>query len=100
MAASEQQGAHTPRGDGPEPSTWKGILPIGFAAGIVLILVGVVLNWIVFGIGCALAVVFGFLWIWDARHERGQAVPAVDAEPGEEGDEPSERFGDPRCRGA
>ena len=47
MAASEQQGAHTPRGDGPEPSTWKGILPIGFAAGIVLILVGVVLNWIV-----------------------------------------------------
>jgi Rieske Fe-S protein len=93
VAASEQQGPHTPRGDGPEPSTWKSILPIGFAAGIVLILVGVVLNWIVFGIGVALAVVFGFLWIWDARGQRRPAAPAVELEPGEEGEEEPERFG-------
>jgi Rieske Fe-S protein len=92
VAASEDQGPHTPRDDGPERSATTSIAGIGFAAGIVLILVGVVLNWIVFGIGIALTVVFGFVWAWEARHERRPA-PSLDVPPDETGEEEPERFG-------
>jgi quinol---cytochrome c reductase iron-sulfur subunit, bacillus type len=45
----------------PPPSLW----PVGFALGVVCLLVGVVVSWIVAGVGAGIAVVFGFLWIRD-----------------------------------
>ena len=95
----------------PAPSVW----PIGFAIGIAILLVGLIVNPLILTpIGGILAVVFGFLWARDASREmRGEHVvveperrdvvtaPAVDAGPPTEGDamphpEPGERF--PRSR--
>lgn len=42
------------------------IFPAGFAFGVALLLIGLVLNWWIVAIGAALAVVFGFLWVRDA----------------------------------
>jgi menaquinol-cytochrome c reductase iron-sulfur subunit len=98
----------------PPPSVW----PIGFAIGIVVVLVGLVINpEVISSIGGAITIVFGFLWIRDATVEyRGQPIhvepetrelrpagvgdaPALPAQEG--GDampppEPGERF--PRSR--
>ena len=49
----------------PDPS----YLPVLTAFGIALALVGVVINWIITGIGGAIALVAIFLWIRDAREE-------------------------------
>jgi len=56
----------------PPPSLW----PIGFAVGIVVILVGLVINpELISVIGAIIATVFGFLWARDATAElRGQAI--------------------------
>ena len=56
----------------PAPSLW----PIGFAIGIVVLLVGLIINPILVStIGAAIAVVFGFLWARDATAElRGEPV--------------------------
>jgi quinol---cytochrome c reductase iron-sulfur subunit, bacillus type len=45
----------------PRPSLW----PIGFAIGIVSVLVGLIVSWIVAAVGAVIAVVFGFLWARD-----------------------------------
>jgi menaquinol-cytochrome c reductase iron-sulfur subunit len=45
----------------PAPSLW----PIGFAIGVVCLLVGFVISWWGVVIGAVLAVVFGFLWAYD-----------------------------------
>jgi Rieske Fe-S protein len=45
----------------PPPSLW----PIGFAVGVVCLLVGFVVSWWGVAIGGALVVVFGFLWAYD-----------------------------------
>ncbi len=45
----------------PPPSLW----PIGFAIGVVCILVGLVVNWPAAAVGVVLTVVFGFLWVRD-----------------------------------
>jgi menaquinol-cytochrome c reductase iron-sulfur subunit len=45
----------------PPPSLW----PIGFAIGVVCILVGLIVSWPAVAVGAALAVIFGFLWIRD-----------------------------------
>jgi menaquinol-cytochrome c reductase iron-sulfur subunit len=45
----------------PPPSLW----PIGFAIGIVCILVGLIVSWPAAGVGAVVTVVFGFLWIRD-----------------------------------
>jgi menaquinol-cytochrome c reductase iron-sulfur subunit len=45
----------------PPPSLW----PVGFAVGIVCLLVGLVVSWPVAAVGAALALVFGFLWARD-----------------------------------
>jgi Rieske Fe-S protein len=57
------------------------LYPIGFAIGIVVILVGLVIDPVLISsIGAAIAIVFGFLWARDATAElRGQPV-AVEAE--------------------
>src|SRR5690349_13865818 len=57
----------------PKPTVW----PIGFAIGIAVVLVGLIVNplWIA-TIGGAIAVVFGFLWARDATADlRGHAAP-------------------------
>jgi Rieske Fe-S protein len=61
----------------PKPTVW----PIGFAIGIAVVLVGLIVNplWIA-TIGGAIAVAFGFLWARDATSDlRGHAV-AVEPE--------------------
>jgi len=52
------------------------LYPIGFAIGIVVVLVGLVINPILISsIGAAIAIVFGFLWARDATAElRGEPV--------------------------
>jgi quinol---cytochrome c reductase iron-sulfur subunit, bacillus type len=54
----------------PPPSLW----PVGFAVGIVCLLVGLVVSWPAAAVGAALALVFGFLWARDAA-TGGHAVP-------------------------
>jgi Rieske Fe-S protein len=96
----------------PGPSLY----PIGFAAGIVCILVGLIVNpLVVASIGGAIAIVFGFLWARDAtmeyrgvpeqiEPERREVPPTAEAAPiradvGEAAmpePEPGERF--PRSR--
>src|SRR5262249_42408020 len=45
----------------PPPSLW----PIGFAIGVVCILVGLIVSWPAVAVGAGLAVIFGFLWVRD-----------------------------------
>ena len=45
----------------PGPSLW----PVGFAVGIVVLLVGLIISWFITGIGALIALVFGFLWVRD-----------------------------------
>ncbi|HZT95052.1 MAG TPA: hypothetical protein VE985_11310 [Gaiellaceae bacterium] len=56
----------------PPPTFW----PIGFAIGIVVVLVGLVINpELISSIGAVIAIVFGFLWARDATAElRGQTL--------------------------
>jgi menaquinol-cytochrome c reductase iron-sulfur subunit len=91
----------------PPPSLW----PVGFAIGIVCILVGLIISWPAVAVGAALTLLFGFLWVRDATSSyrrvdvgtteaRGGAESATDAAPipaheGEAampGPEPGERF--------
>jgi Rieske Fe-S protein len=97
-----------PRGDDqrhlPPPSLW----PVGFAVGIVCLLVGLIVSWPVAAIGGAIAVVFGFLWARDvvtghrepaeqttpeaAERAQASAVPASVDGAGMAEPEPAERF--------
>jgi menaquinol-cytochrome c reductase iron-sulfur subunit len=61
----------------PGPSLW----PVGFAVGIVCLLVGLIVSWYVAAVGAGLALIFGFLWARDV---------ATDGAPPEP--EPAERF--------
>lgn len=54
----------------PPPSLW----PVGFAVGIVCLLVGLVVSWPAAAVGAALALVFGFLWARDVA-TGGHAAP-------------------------
>ena len=45
----------------PGPSLW----PVGFAVGIVVLLVGLIVSWSIAALGAILALVFGFLWVRD-----------------------------------
>ena len=80
----------------PPPSLW----PVGFAVGIVCLLVGLVVSWPVAAVGAALALVFGFLWARDVatggpghpagRRRRDEAAP--DAPSDGRSPQPGERF--------
>ena len=90
----------------PQPSLW----PVGFAVGIVCLLVGLVVSWWVAAVGAVLALVFGFLWIREVATGRSpvpgpapdEPAPSAPAVPASEGEaampqpEPGERF--PRSR--
>ena len=56
----------------PAPSLW----PIGFAIGVVCLLVGFVVSWWGVAIGAALAVVFGFLWVYDLTRDMREPAHA------------------------
>jgi len=45
----------------PGPSLW----PVGFAVGVVVVLVGLIVSWLITGIGALIALAFGFLWVRD-----------------------------------
>jgi Rieske Fe-S protein len=45
----------------PGPSLW----PVGFAVGVVVLLVGLIISWWIAAIGALLALVFAFLWVRD-----------------------------------
>ena len=45
----------------PGPSLW----PVGFAVGVVVLLVGLIVSWYIAALGAILALVFGFLWVRD-----------------------------------
>jgi Rieske Fe-S protein len=45
----------------PGPSLW----PVGFAVGVVVLLIGLIVSWWIAGLGAILALVFGFLWVRD-----------------------------------
>jgi menaquinol-cytochrome c reductase iron-sulfur subunit len=89
----------------PPPSLW----PVGFAVGVVCLLVGLVISWPVAAVGGAIALVSGFLWARDVTGHSEVATPpdepvTVDdgALPADQGQaampepEPGERF--PRSR--
>jgi Rieske Fe-S protein len=61
----------------PPPSLW----PVGFALGVVCLLVGVVVSWVVAAIGAAIAVVFAFLWIREVAAGQADVPPASAPEP-------------------
>jgi Rieske Fe-S protein len=68
---------------GPPPSLW----PVGFAVGIVCILVGLIVSWPVVAVGAALTLVFGFLWIREVS--RGRSTVPERVEPAEGPSEPA-----------
>jgi menaquinol-cytochrome c reductase iron-sulfur subunit len=45
----------------PGPSLW----PVGFAVGVVVLLVGLITSWWIVGIGALVALAFAFLWVRD-----------------------------------
>jgi Rieske Fe-S protein len=72
-----------PRGDEqrhlPPPSLW----PVGFAVGVVCLLVGLVVSWPAAAVGGALVAVFGFLWARDVvTGGRALAAPSTAPETG------------------
>ncbi len=92
----------------PSPTLW----PVGFAVGIVCVLVGLIVSWPAVAIGGAIALVFGGLWVRDLSSEMraaqlppppppaaaptGPAPPATAGPAGAPLPAPGERF--PRSR--
>jgi menaquinol-cytochrome c reductase iron-sulfur subunit len=83
----------------PEHLPTPTILPFAFAAGIALVLIGLIINWWLAVAGGVLALVFGFAWIRAVTKEVREAPePEPEAEPvselaaEEEGPEQPERF--------
>jgi menaquinol-cytochrome c reductase iron-sulfur subunit len=94
-----------PRDDRPQlpsPSLW----PVGFAVGIVCLLVGLIVSWEVAAVGAGLALIFGFLWAREVATGRpqvpgpppaepppdGAPIPAQEGGPAMPPPEPGERF--------
>jgi Rieske Fe-S protein len=71
----EPHGEETPHV--PPPTLW----PVGFAIGIAVLLVGLIVNplWVA-PVGAAIAIVFGFLWIRDLTRGVREPPPAVEPE--------------------
>lgn len=101
--ADDDQGNEpaAPEGDGehhlPRPTIW----PFLFAGGVALLLVGVALNWVIFGIGAGIAVLAGAIWAWDQTRSHREVEEIQEEEQTrqtalekalEEGEEP-ERYG-------
>ena len=62
----------------PSPTIW----PFAFAAGIALVLVGLIVSWALVAVGAGIAVVFGCLWVREATREvRGAPPPEPTSKP-------------------
>jgi Rieske Fe-S protein len=83
----------------PGPSLW----PAGFAVGVVVLLVGLVISWWVAGLGALVALAFAFLWVRDltagtALTHAPEVAPETGGPPATEPaaavvhDEPEERY--------
>jgi Rieske Fe-S protein len=84
----------------PGPSLW----PVGFAVGVVVLLVGLVISWWVAGIGALIALAFAYLWVRDltagtALAQAPEVAPETGGPPAAEAapaaaarDEPEERY--------
>jgi menaquinol-cytochrome c reductase iron-sulfur subunit len=73
------------------PSLW----PIGLAVGVVCLLVGLIVSWVVVAVGAALFAIFGFLWARDvaAGHRRPTAAAEkAETEAPAEDEEPQKRY--------
>jgi Rieske Fe-S protein len=72
----EQESAHD-EAHVPSPTLW----PLGFAIGIVVVLVGLIIDpEKISTVGAVIAIVFGFLWARDATAEMRGHAPAVEPE--------------------
>ena len=56
---------HEAKPHSPSPTIW----PAGFAAGVALVLIGLVVSWPVVAVGAGVAVVFGYLWVREVTRE-------------------------------
>src|SRR5581483_11737692 len=86
----------------PGPSLW----PVGFAVGIVVLLIGLIVSWWVAGIGAAVALGFAFMWVRDLtagtalthvpavppESPTGAAIPAPRGGPAMPPSEPGDRY--------
>jgi Rieske Fe-S protein len=86
----------------PGPSLW----PVGFAVGVVVLLVGLIISWWIAGLGAVVALAFAFLWVRDLtagtalahtpdvppESATGPALPADRGEPAMPPAEPEERY--------
>src|SRR3954465_12066974 len=45
----------------PGPSLW----PVGFAVGVVVLMIGLIVSWWIAGLGAIVALAFAFLWVRD-----------------------------------
>ena len=72
---------HGPEHDAAHHEPSPTIYPLGFAVGIAVILVGLVIDPLLIGsIGAVITIVFAFLWIRDATHLYREEQVAVEAE--------------------
>jgi Rieske Fe-S protein len=61
----------------PPPSLW----PIGFAVGVAILLLGLIVGWHIILLGAVLTIAFGFLWVRDVTAgARVEPVPEVEPE--------------------
>jgi Rieske Fe-S protein len=86
----------------PGPSLW----PVGFAVGLVVLLVGIIISWAIAAIGAVVALAFAFLWVRDLttgtslahapevppESATGAALPAPEGGPAMPHAEPEERY--------
>src|ERR1051325_6928678 len=68
----------------PPPSLW----PVGFAVGIVCLLVGLIVSWYVAAVGAGIALVFGFLWAREVATGREPTLPDEGGAPSTDGAPP------------
>jgi Rieske Fe-S protein len=61
----------------PAPTLW----PVGFAVGVAVLLVGLIVSWPAVAVGGAIALVFGFLWVRDLSGGMSKAEPPPPPEP-------------------
>ena len=86
----------------PGPSLW----PVGFAVGIVVLLIGLIVSWWILAAGAVIALAFAFLWVRDLtggtalahapdvppESATGAAIPATAGGPAMPPAEPGERY--------
>jgi Rieske Fe-S protein len=89
VAETDQEQATHGSGDEGRRASGPTFWPIAFAIGIALILIGVVLNWVVFGIGVGIAVIAAMGWIREStrRLRSSEALPAAVVEADQPGPE-------------